>query len=177
MRIAMSNEPIPKLSNKAYRDAYMRQHLNQGLAFQIRALRESRNWTQAQLAERLGLRNQSAVARMEDPSYGGLRLKTISKLASVFDVATLVRFATYSKFLMESADLSDKALAPKAFDAEEFQTICAVRSSRMYSGPSHKGESETACMTVWMSRKSAAIYTGFTATADAEFANYESVEA
>ena len=109
---------INRLKSKEFRDAFVKAHLTQGLAYQIRDLRVQRGWTQKELAEKLGLKGQSAVARMEDPSYGKLSLATLIKLSGIFDVALSVRFQSYGKFLMEREDLSQKALQAESFENE-----------------------------------------------------------
>ena len=109
---------INRLKSKEFRDAFVKAHLTQGLAYQIRDLRIQRGWTQKELAEKLGLKGQSAVARMEDPSYGKLSLATLIKLSGIFDVALSVRFQSYGKFLMDREDLSQKALQAESFENE-----------------------------------------------------------
>lgn len=112
------DEKVQKLSNKTYRDLYVRNHVDQGIAFQVRAMREDRGWTQAELAKRMGLQSQSAVARLEDPSNGALTLSTLAKLAKVFDVAMLAKLVPYSQFLEEMEDLTPKKLAAASFEQE-----------------------------------------------------------
>lgn len=114
----MFNAKINRLQRKEFRDAFVSSHLAHGLAHQIRALRTQRGWTQGELAARLGLKQQSAVARLEDPSYGRLSIATLLKLSSVFDVALSVRFLSYGKFLTEREDLSPAALSAESFDVE-----------------------------------------------------------
>lgn len=114
----MLKEKINRLKKKGFRDAFVRSHLTHGLAHQIRTLRVQRGWTQAELAEKLGLKRQSAVARMEDPSYGRLSVATLLKLSSIFDVALSVRFINYGKFLIEREDVSPTALSAESFDVE-----------------------------------------------------------
>lgn len=109
---------ISKLKSKPFRDAYVSAHLTQGLAFQIKALRTQRGWSQKELATRLGLNGQSAVARMEDPSYGKLSIATLLKLSSIFDVALSVRFNSFGKFINDREDLSTSALSVESFDCE-----------------------------------------------------------
>lgn len=114
----MDIKKIERLKNKAYRDAYVGSHIDQGLAYQIKALRDQRNWTQEKLAKELGLKSQSAVVRYEDPSYGKLSLSKIKQLGSVFDVAVLIKFVPYSRFLSEIENTSAKALYAKNFESE-----------------------------------------------------------
>lgn len=112
-----------RLKKKEFRDAFVRSHLTQGLAYQIRDLRIQRGWTQKDMAEKLGLKGQSAVARIEDPSYGKLSIATLIKLSSVFDVALSVRFQSYGKFLIEREDLSPAALSAESFESEMTKII------------------------------------------------------
>jgi transcriptional regulator with XRE-family HTH domain len=109
---------INRLKKKEFRDAFVRSHLTHGLAHQIRELRIQRGWTQKELAQKLELKGQSAVARMEDPSYGKLSIATLIKLSGVFDVALSVRFQSYGKFLMEREDISPAALSAESFENE-----------------------------------------------------------
>jgi len=109
---------INRLTKKEFRDAFVHSHLTHGLAHQIRELRTQRGWTQKELADKLGLKGQSAVARMEDPSYGKLSIATLIKLSSVFDVALSVRFQSYGKFLIEREDISPAALSAESFEIE-----------------------------------------------------------
>lgn len=109
---------IIRLKRKSFRDAFVSSHLTHGLAYQIQALRSQRGWTQGELAQKLKLKGQSAVARMEDPSYGRLSMTTLLKLSSVFDVALSVRFQSYAKFLVEREDVSPSALSVESFEVE-----------------------------------------------------------
>lgn len=128
----MLKAKINRLKKKGFRDAFVRSQLSHGLAHQIRALRLQRGWTQSELAEKLGLKTQSAIARMEDPSYGRLSIATLLKLSSIFDVALSVRFASYGKFLLEREDVSPAALTAESFDAEAPKLLEALERADHY---------------------------------------------
>ncbi|MFM0115658.1 helix-turn-helix transcriptional regulator [Paraburkholderia nemoris] len=115
----MDSAKLRKLRKRSYRAAYARQKVEQGLAFQLRELRLERGMTQAELAAQLGLRGQSAIARLEDPAYGKMSLQTLMKLAEVFDVALLTKFVPFSKFLAETHDVRPEALRVLSFEAED----------------------------------------------------------
>ena len=115
----MLTEKINKLKKKSFRDAYVRSHLTHGIAHQIRDLRKQRGWSQSDLANKLGVKSQSTIARMEDPSYGNLSMNTLLKLSSVFDVALSIRFQSYGKFLFEREDLSEKAMQAEGFEDDK----------------------------------------------------------
>ncbi|MGD0961736.1 MAG: helix-turn-helix transcriptional regulator [Methylomonas sp.] len=116
----MFRAKINRLNKKEFRQAFVSAHLIQGLAYQIRALRNQRGWTQADLAKKLGLKGQSAVARIEDPGYGKLSIVTLIKLSNVFDVALSIKFQSFSKFLIEHEDLSQEALEVDSFEDDNF---------------------------------------------------------
>ena len=124
---------INRLKKKEFRDAYIFSHLTNGLAYQIRELRIKQGWTQKELSKRMGLKGQSAIARMEDPSYGKLSITTLIKLSSIFDVALTVRFQSYSKFLLEREDLSPAALSAENFESEIPKITESMDNIVMYS--------------------------------------------
>jgi len=105
---------IAELRDKEFRDEYVSAHIATGLAHQIRILREQRGWSQRKLAEKVGTK-QNVVSRWENPNYGKLTIETVSKLASAFDVALLVRFVSFSRLLTETTDLSPSALRATGF--------------------------------------------------------------
>ena len=88
-----------------------------GLAFQIRMLREKRGWTQEQLADRTGKR-QETISQWENPDYGSYTLNTLRSLAGAFDVALVVKFAPFSELVDWTSNLTPERLAPVSFDED-----------------------------------------------------------
>ncbi len=116
-----------ELSDKEYRDAYAARHITTGIAQQIRALREQRGWSQAELGQRVG-KPQSVISRLENPRYGKLNLQTLLELASAFDVALFVRFVSFSDLLRLTRNLSPEALAATAFEHD--RSLLAAAADR-----------------------------------------------
>ncbi len=112
---------LAKLREKKYRNAYVAAQATTGIAYQIRALREQQNLTQEALGRRLG-KPQNAISRLEDPDYGRLTVKSLTELAAAFDIAVLIKFVSFSKFLTETADKSAEGLRVATF-AEELPTL------------------------------------------------------
>lgn len=106
-----------QLRDKAFRAAYVAEDIRTGIAFQLRALREGRGWSQTELGRRSG-KPQSVIARMEDPDYGRLSLKTLVDMAAAFDVALLVRFVPFSELVNRNSRLSSEALCVPDFDRD-----------------------------------------------------------
>ena len=77
--------------------------------------RERRGWTQTQLAQKIGTK-QSAIARIEDPTYGKVSLVTLTKLAEVFDCALMLRLVGFEKFADETEDLREDSLFVQPFE-------------------------------------------------------------
>lgn len=112
----VSNKTIEKLWNKPYRDAYVESHVKIGIPYQIQALREQagRKWSQAELGRRTH-KPANVICRLEDPEYGRPTIRTLLEVASAFDVALLVKFVSYGRFLTEFEDVSPEALEVPSF--------------------------------------------------------------
>jgi transcriptional regulator with XRE-family HTH domain len=61
---------------------------------------------------------QAAVSRLENPNYGNLSVKTLKRLAEAFDVALIVRFATFGEIVDWATSLSESRLTPAEFSAD-----------------------------------------------------------
>jgi transcriptional regulator with XRE-family HTH domain len=106
------------LADKEYRDLYVAEHIRTGIAFQIRAMRDDRGWTQTELGQRAQGMAQETISQLEDPDYGRLTLRTLRRLASALDVALVVRFAPFSELIDWIVRLTPERLAPPSFDQE-----------------------------------------------------------
>lgn len=127
---------VAKLEKKAYRDAYVEANLIHGLAHQIRINRSNRNWSQSELANYCGGRTQQeTISRLEDPAYGRYTIKTLLKLASAFDVALLVKFVPFSKFLIETSGKSESCLMAASFEDEDLYLRQATVTLTMQESP------------------------------------------
>jgi transcriptional regulator with XRE-family HTH domain len=107
-----------RLKAKKVREAYVEAEIAHGVAAQIRVLRQGRNWSQFELAQKLGT-TQNAVSRLEDPSYGKFTIKTLIQLAHVFDVALMTRFMPFSQFMSVTWNTKSEALAANPYEEEE----------------------------------------------------------
>lgn len=86
------------------------------LAWQIRAMRADRGWTQEELAKRAGT-SQEAISRLEDPkSMLSVRVQTLINIAQAFDCALVARFQDWKSW-MENM-LTAAAFAPLPFDKD-----------------------------------------------------------
>jgi transcriptional regulator with XRE-family HTH domain len=111
------------LNNKKSRAAYVYEHIRNGIPFQLRAMRDKRDWSQADLAERTK-KSRTTITRLENPNNEGLTIKTLLELASAFDVALLIKFVPFSRLLKEYEDVSSEALNAKSItDKEEIEVL------------------------------------------------------
>ena len=104
--------------SKKFRDAYVYEHVRNGVPFQIRALRKDRNWSQLELAQAANT-SRTVITRIEDPNYGKLTLKTLLQVASAFNVALLIKFVPFSRLVREYEDVSWQALGARSVDDPE----------------------------------------------------------
>ena len=109
-----------KLSNRDYRDQFAEDDIINGLAFQIRQMRDSREWDQEKLAT-LMHKTQPQIAQWENPNYGRYTLKTLLKFRKAFDVALLVKFVPFSELVDWTANLTPERQAPPSYSEEQEQ--------------------------------------------------------
>ena len=118
---------IETLADKENRDAFVAEHIDTGDPFQLRALREQREWTQDQVGQEAGMA-QARISVLEDPNYASFTLKSLKKLASAFDVALIVRFVPFSQLINWDLTLSPESLKAESFN-EEFEKEIALKPS------------------------------------------------
>jgi transcriptional regulator with XRE-family HTH domain len=107
----------PKWKDKEYRDAYMEASIEQGIAWQIKINRTLRSMTQEDLAKAIGTQ-QSAISRLEDPTYGAHSLDTLMNIAKTFDCALAVKFVSYSQLAYDSERLGEAEQYAVSYDEE-----------------------------------------------------------
>jgi transcriptional regulator with XRE-family HTH domain len=89
---------IASLQDEEYRHALVDQHIASLLPFQLRAMREQRGWTQQELGDRCG-KKQEWISKLENPRYARFTLQTLRTLARAFDVALEVKFIPFSQMI------------------------------------------------------------------------------
>lgn len=115
--------PMPAIAqhrdwlDKDERQAYMEATVEQDIAWQIASNRRARNLNQKDLAVAVKTR-QSAIARLEDPTYGRHSIAMLVKVAHAFDCALRVSLISYSKLAEDVVDTSDEALYVAPFEQE-----------------------------------------------------------
>jgi transcriptional regulator with XRE-family HTH domain len=98
-------------------------HLNRSIAYQVRAIRESKGWTQEQFASELEIDRNNLSARLENPHYGKHTLTTLKKIAKVGDVALVVWFVPFSRMVdwVTGTAYLDNGLRPEFYDVADFE--------------------------------------------------------
>jgi DNA-binding XRE family transcriptional regulator len=76
-------------SNKAFAVAFDKKRAEAEVAFQIRRLRESRGWSQKDLAKRVGC-SQQAISAVEQIGYKSHSLPLLRRIAQVLDAQVIV---------------------------------------------------------------------------------------
>lgn len=147
MTLRDRHELMDSLRDEEYRRAYADEQVSAGLAFQIRALREDRGWTQRDLAEQTGAA-QPTISQWEDPDYNGYTLKTLKRLAAAFDVALLVRLVPFSGLAEWTFGLTPQRLAPPSFE-KELESEPEVRIRTTAAGDFPVGNTNTYWVYGW----------------------------
>ncbi len=109
------------LGDPEFRKQLINDHIDVGIAFQIKGLRDRQNLTQKKLGELLGGNKQPQISAWENPNYGKYTLETLKDLAKAFDVGLLVRFVPFSKLIDWTVDVTSDVIAPPSFRQEQVQ--------------------------------------------------------
>lgn len=105
--------------SKDYRDAFVDAHVGNGVAFQLKALRESRDWDQKDVARELGKPSaQPMISRYENPDYGKYSVSTLLELAHLYDVALIVKFAGFSELVKHDYESQSESFYVPSFEQE-----------------------------------------------------------
>lgn len=109
---------VQSFRDKEYRDAFVASRVFKGVAFKLRSIREARRWSQAELSQLSGHR-QEVISRFEKTGYAAYSLKSLLRLASAFDVALLVDFVPFSELIdrVDSLSVNDMSVPSYVEDA------------------------------------------------------------
>lgn len=105
------------LTDRLFRREYVAEQARSGVAYQLKAMREARGWSQADLAK-MANKSQSNIARLEDPDYGKFSLQTLLELSDAFDVWLSVEFVPFNTGLARTSNRSASALNAISFSDE-----------------------------------------------------------
>jgi transcriptional regulator with XRE-family HTH domain len=106
---------VNELRDKQYRHAFVKSQLRIGLPFMCRSLRESRGWTQPELAKEAGM-SQPRISEIERPGERNLNLETLLRLAEAYDVALQVSFVPFRTFVDDSDAIRLDSFSVKPFE-------------------------------------------------------------
>lgn len=116
------------LKDKDFRQQIIDEHVNEGIAFQIRSLRNRQELKQSDLAKLMDVK-QPLISSWEDPNYGKYTLGTLKVLAKAFDVGLLVRFVSFNTLVDWTINLTSDVIAPPSFGEEEQYHVQASASA------------------------------------------------
>jgi transcriptional regulator with XRE-family HTH domain len=107
-----------------YAHAYMESHAVYRLAAQVHALRKQRGWTQRQLAEKSGIA-QERISKIESADFSSLTMSTLNKFARAFDVDLSICFQSFTKGILDVANLSSDQLKVEEREAD-LESLCRM---------------------------------------------------
>jgi transcriptional regulator with XRE-family HTH domain len=106
-----------ELKDEEYRYAYAEDYLNTHIALQIKVLREQRQMTQKDLANKIGTW-QAGISRLENINYSSWKTKTLKKVARALGVRLHISFETFGTLLNEAAHFSRATLERPDFTSD-----------------------------------------------------------
>ena len=98
-----------EFGDKEYAHAYVEEFSNMSIAAQIKALRDQRGWTQKELANFSGMK-QERISALEDVNYEAWTAKTLNKLARSFDLTLKISFEEFSACISDIDEISTESL-------------------------------------------------------------------
>jgi transcriptional regulator with XRE-family HTH domain len=116
------------LRDPEFRKQLIDEHINVGIAFQIRGLRNRQKLRQKDLAEQLSVK-QPLVSAWENPNYGNYSLNTLKDMAKAFDVGLLVRFVPFSTLVNWTLNVTPNIIAPPSFGEERYHGLTSVSAT------------------------------------------------
>ncbi|HET6977214.1 MAG TPA: helix-turn-helix transcriptional regulator [Pyrinomonadaceae bacterium] len=111
----LTNRLRVEFRDEETRHIYADDFLNTYIASQLKVLREDRNWTQRQLAERAGMR-QERISVLEDVNYEAWSVRTLKRLAQAFDLRLSIKFESFGSFLTEFDQFRREILTRPSFE-------------------------------------------------------------
>jgi transcriptional regulator with XRE-family HTH domain len=110
----LRSQLLEKFQDKEYRDSFVQEFIFSRIPLKIRAIRDKRRMSQADLGEKARVA-QAWVSKLEDPNYGRLTLSTLLKIASAFDCGLSVDFVPFSRILNDATSLSSESFNVPSF--------------------------------------------------------------
>jgi len=114
MENEIANRLLTDLQDYDYRNIYDEGFLNSSIAMQIKILREQRGWSQVQLAQKVGM-VQSRISEIEDVNYSSWSIRTLKRLARIFDLRLKVSFEEFGTLLTDFTKLDRESLVKRSF--------------------------------------------------------------
>ena len=108
------------LGRRVFRHGYMSRQLKAFLAQQIRELRGEER--QEDFGKRIG-KPQSVISRLEKQLDRSISIQTLIDIAEGLDIAVIIRFVDFPKFLKYTEDYSDEAITPQRYDQSAIDAI------------------------------------------------------
>lgn len=127
---------VSEFDDKEYAHAYMEEFSNMAIAAQIKALREQRNWTQKQLAEFAGMK-QERICALEDVDYDAWTIKVLRRIAKAFDLTVKVSFEKFSSSIIDISKITPESLkrTSREEDLKEFSCNGFGREETFWGKP------------------------------------------
>jgi transcriptional regulator with XRE-family HTH domain len=144
---------VDDLRNEEFRRAFVESLIADRIPAQIREMRLSRGWNQEELGRRAGMK-QSRINLLERMDQPFVSVRTLTRIASAFDVGLKVRFVPFSELADDFASPSTADLDVPSFDQDAalFEPMAWNTESVVYFGTNLTLDQHTA--NTWWSRLS-----------------------
>jgi transcriptional regulator with XRE-family HTH domain len=100
--------------DREYRHSYAESFTNTLIAAQLKANREMRKLSQAQLAELAGMK-QSRISTIENVNYDSWSVRTLRRIAQAFDLVLVIKFESFGNLVHEMESFDRASLERPSF--------------------------------------------------------------
>lgn len=135
----MTRKLASRFRDRDYRHEYTEAFFDTLVAGQLRALRKKLGLTQKEMGEKTGT-TQSGISSFESEDYSRWSVSTLRRFARVFDVAVVVKFASFSDAAREIEEFGDRALAIPGFDEDPAFQAPKEAAESVESGATDTGD-------------------------------------
>lgn len=139
------------------RHIYAEDFLNTYIATQIKVLREQAGWTQSELAERAGMK-QERISVLEDVNYSSWTATVLKRLAKAFEMRLSIKIESFGSFLDDFEHFSRESLLRPSFEYDPaFQetkvTATEAAVLKALGGEVRLASSDQPKMSRWLSER------------------------
>jgi len=119
------NAILDRFNDDDRREAFVGDQVRVRIALLIRAIREQRGWSQAELGREMG-KPQPNISRLEDPDKGMPSVQTLLEAAAAFKLPLYIDMPNWEDWFRLISEASSNSLQRREFNADRLKSLAAA---------------------------------------------------